>query len=287
MPIMRYTNSEVREILKRVKYNVNTMSEQMPKAGSNWMSHLLVRRALESLKIVIGEFKPHIIDNYDLNRAVTLNDIITPVWSEYWSKVEQKEFEVHEVAWEVRDIIDDLREWIKEEKQRRAEALDYAIRKAFKEAEESGIEVEIEGEEKEEKKEPKEIIDTEKLQSLFLDSFMNKDLVISGSSPIIEKKSRFEVLKQRLELVLEDCDKPITQQDIGSIAYMIYQSPFTKPKYGEPKRKGERGRYAPLLKMLFDIVGKPYPNDTHQNKYKPNNEMITYFGDILKWPQQN
>ena len=285
---MRYTNSEVREIFKRIKYNVSTMSEHMPKAGSNWMNNLLVFRALESLNIVIGDFKKHIIDNYDLPRAVALNDIITPAWSEYWHRVEQKEFEVHEVAWEFRDLIDDLREWIKEEKQRREEALKRAIEKAFKEAEESKIEVEIKEEEEkeEEKQETKEIIDTEKLKSLFVDSFMIKDLIISGSSPVVEKKSRFDVLKQRMELVLEDNDKPVTQQDIGSIAYMIYQSPFTKPKFGEPKRKGERGRYAPLLKMLFDIIGKPHPNDTHQNKYKPNDEMINYFGDILKWQQK-
>ena len=130
----------------------------------------------------------------------------------------------------------------------------------------------------------KSIIDTDKLQTLFMDSFFAKDYNIQDTHNKSLKLSRYDKLCQRLEMILTDTDKKPDQQTIGAIAYMIYCSPYTKAEYRKPKREGTKGGFANLIRIFFDIVGKDHPSDTRPNKYKkPIEDMVLYFGDILKW----
>ena len=128
------------------------------------------------------------------------------------------------------------------------------------------------------------IIDTDKLQILFADSFFADDYDIQDTHNKSLKLSRYDKLCQRLEMILTDTDKKPDQKTIGAIAYMVYCSPYTKAEYRKPKREGIKGGFANLIRIFFDIVGKDHPSDTRPNKYNtPTEDIVLYFGDILKW----
>lgn len=128
------------------------------------------------------------------------------------------------------------------------------------------------------------IIDTDKLQTLFADSFFADDYDIQDTHNKSLKLSRYDKLCQRLEMILTDTDKKPDQKTIGAIAYMVYCSPYTKAEYRKPKREGIKGGFANLIRIFFDIVGKDHPSDTRPNKYNtPTEDIVLYFGDILKW----
>lgn len=139
MPIMRYTNSEIREMMKRVKRDLKSLTREIPRANDNRLSVTLIRRSLESLRVILDKLRLHIIDNTDIQRANELGGLVLPVWNEYWGKIEQGEIEPYDETFAVKDILDDLRDWMKEEHQRQMEAL----KKMIKEAEECPIEVEV------------------------------------------------------------------------------------------------------------------------------------------------
>jgi hypothetical protein len=121
---------------------------------------------------------------------------------------------------------------------------------------------------------------------LFIKGFFNDDYQVQDTYDKSIKLSRFDKFCQRLEMVLTDTDKKPTQKEIGSLAYMIYCSQYTKPDYQKPKREGEKGCFANLIRTFFDIVRIDRPSETSPNKYdKPNQDLIDLFGDILKWEE--
>lgn len=128
----------------------------------------------------------------------------------------------------------------------------------------------------------KKLIDKDKLQTLFTKAFFNKDYDIQETSKASIQLSRFDVLCQRLEMVKFDTDKKPTQKMIGEIAQLIYESQYTKTDYRKPNRKGQRGKFAPLLNTIFEVVGMDKPSDCRPNKYKPDEYINSLFENVLK-----
>ena len=130
------------------------------------------------------------------------------------------------------------------------------------------------------------LFDKETLQTLFVKEFFNDDYDIQDTYKESIKLSRFDKLSQRLEMALTDSDKKLFQKDIGSIAYMIHCSQYTKPEYHKPKRTSKKGCFANLIRTFFDILRIDRPSETSPNKYdKPSQYLIDLFGDILKWEE--
>lgn len=130
----------------------------------------------------------------------------------------------------------------------------------------------------------KPLFDKEALKGLFVEVFFANDYSLKDTYKSTIKQSRFDVFCSRLELVLNDTDKKPTQKDIGAIAYMIYCSKFAKPDFKKPKRKGEKGCFAHLIRTFFEIVKIDQPSDPRPNKYNnPNNDLVAMFCEVLEW----
>ena len=269
---MEYTKSEVREAKKRIEHELKKIDDWLPSVPNNWMGWVMITSSLEALKYVLNPLKTHIIDNDDFNLAIEINNMVSPVWDDYFGRVNRKELGAHSATWEVYDIIKDLRDWIGEYEAKHPKQPDTPTASpSAKEDDESMTQ--------------KGIIDKESLKTLFVDLFFIDDYDIQDTHNKSIKLSRYDKFCQRLEMVLTDTDNKPTQKNIGEIAYMIYSSPFTRAEYHKPKRTGEKGHFSNLINTFFDIVGKGRPSDTRPNKYEPKDEdgMKLYFGDILKW----
>lgn len=124
--------------------------------------------------------------------------------------------------------------------------------------------------------------DTDKLRELFKPVFYNGDDfkrdTLTGA-----KQTRFDTFCQRLEMILTDTDNKPTDKEIGGIAFMIYCSTYTVADYQKPKRTGQKGKFASMIRTFFEIVGMSVPSDIRPNKYQPNKELIDLFGDILQY----
>lgn len=115
----------------------------------------------------------------------------------------------------------------------------------------------------------------EKLKDLFEDSIFETLHETPGYQP----RPVFTEFCVRLDLILSDKEKSVNQKIIGSIARILYYSPFTKKSL----RKGKNSNFKYLLDTFFDIVGRNRPKDDRLNKYVPDAETIMYFGDLLQW----
>ena len=126
-------------------------------------------------------------------------------------------------------------------------------------------------------------VDREKMKNLFNDSFLNLEYRPQDSVINDDKKTLFIEFCNRIDTIMSSNDKkPRNNKNLGSIAYMIYRSKFTKPKYR--KIEGKKGGFSILIKTFFDIVSLPTPKYTHPTYYNnPSKEIISYFGEILKW----
>lgn len=111
---MGYSKSEIREAKKRIAHELNIIKERLPDIDKNWMASTLILRSLLTLKYVVDPLKTHIIDNDDYNLAIELNSMITPVWNEYCNSAKDDVSLKHQEAYDLKDIISDLREWIGE-----------------------------------------------------------------------------------------------------------------------------------------------------------------------------
>lgn len=127
------------------------------------------------------------------------------------------------------------------------------------------------------------LVDRIKLEELFVPSFFDKTFSTVDMLTRSERQSRFDVLCNRIEMVLTDDRTPVTNKTVGSIAYMIYSSEFVKPLYRKPTRTGGRGHFSHLLSLFFDIVNKEHPSDKRYNKYKPSEEMVNIFRTVLNY----
>lgn len=125
------------------------------------------------------------------------------------------------------------------------------------------------------------LVDRLKLEDLFVPSFFDKTFSTADMLTRSERLSRFDVLCNRIEMVLSDDKTPVTNKALGSIAYLIYSSEFVKPMYRKPPRTGERGHFSQLLSTFFDIVHKEHPSDKRYNKYEPSQEFIEIFRPVL------
>lgn len=265
------TKSEIIEARERLEKALETIKKWLPCVDSNLMVYVMIPPALEDMNRELKPLLTHIMDNDDYNLAIKINKDITPVWNDYSDNVNSKRLEASEATWEVNTLIKRLRKWEKEYEEEHPQQPDTPNNTPS--AKDEG-----------EDKPTKGIIDTDKLQTLFTDSFFAKDYNIQDTHNKSLKLSRYDKLCQRLEMILTDTDKKPDQKTIGAIAYMIYCSPYTKAEYRKPKREGTKGGFANLIRIFFDIVGKDHPSDTRPNKYKkPIEDMVLYFGDILKW----
>ena len=126
-------------------------------------------------------------------------------------------------------------------------------------------------------------VDREKMKNLFNESFLNLEYRPQDSVINDDKKTLFIEFCNRIDIILSSNDKKSkNKKNLGSIVYMIYRSKFTKPKYR--KIEGKKGGFSILIKTFFDIVSLPTPKYTHPTYYNnPSKEIISYFGEILKW----
>lgn len=140
---------------------------------------------------------------------------------------------------------------------------------------------------KKEKTHVKAVVDREKMAILFEKAFFNMDFRPKDSVINDDNKKLFSAFCDRLDLLLSNNDKtnkllkPI-KKNLGSIAFMVYCSPFTIRDYR--MIDGEKSHFPALINIFFEIIGLPTPKHTRSGYYKkPNNEIANYFGEILKW----
>ncbi len=269
---MEYSKSVIREKKKRIEYELKRIGQYLPDIDNTWVSWHMILSALVALKSVLDPLKTHIIDNDDYSLALEINGMITPVWNDYCDCAKGDVSLKHQEAYELQDVINDLRAWIKEYET--AHQCGQELLAADSSTKSVVAEMPT-----------KELFDTNKLKNLFVDSFFKKDYAVKETSSADIKQSRFDKLCDRLEMTLTDKDRAVTDKVMGGIAYMIYHSQYVKSEYGKPKREGQKGRFAPLLRLLFDIVGMEEPSDTSPNKYKPLDEELLLFKDVLKFEQ--
>ena len=111
---MIYTKSEIREAKKRIAHELKQINNYLPVQESNWLPWHMVLSSLKALEWVLKPLKTHIIDNDDYALAVEINKMITPVWYDYCKNAKDDVSLQHQLAYEVQDIIKDLRDWIGE-----------------------------------------------------------------------------------------------------------------------------------------------------------------------------
>ena len=111
---MIYTKSEIREAKKRIAHELKQINKYLPVQESNWLPWHMVLSSLKALEWVLKPLKTHIIDNDDYALAVEINKMITPVWYDYCKNAKDDVSLQHQLAYEVQDIIKDLRDWIGE-----------------------------------------------------------------------------------------------------------------------------------------------------------------------------
>lgn len=130
--------------------------------------------------------------------------------------------------------------------------------------------------------------DAEKLKPLFLDSFLDGKYDDGTKSYGSAKRTCFQVFCDRLDIILTGKDEEMlpTKKLIGSIARMLYYSPFTTIS---AKKKdldtGKRYCFKKVLKLFFDAIDKSCPKDDHKNTYNPNDYIIDYFKDLLQYDE--
>lgn len=269
---MEYSKSVIREKKKRIEYELKRIGQYLPEIDNTWVSWHMILSALVALKSVLDPLKTHIIDNDDYSLAIEINGMLTPVWNDYCDCAIGDVSLKHQEAYEFQDVIDDLRAWIKEyETAHPCEQKTLTDDSSMKAA---GAEIPT-----------KALFDVDKLKTLFVDSFFKKDYAVKETSSADIKQSRFDKLCDRLEMTLTDKDRTVTDKVMGGIAYMIYHSKYIKSEYGKPKGAGKKGKFAPLLRLLFEIVGMEKPRETSPNKYKPLDEEKLLFEDVLKFEQ--
>ena len=270
---MIYTKSEIREAKKRITHELKRIKEYLPVQESNWLPWHMVLSSIQALNYVLKPLKTYIIDNDDYNLAVEINKMITPVWYDYCANAKDDASLQHQQAYEVQDIINDLRDWIGEYEAEHPKQ-EQPTTATNSTSTNKGIET------------ADSLFDKETLKTLFVKGVFNDDYDIQDTSEKSIKLSRFDKFCQRLEMALTDTDKKLFQKDIASIAYMIYCSQYTKTEYHIPKRKSEKGCFANLIRTFFDIVRIDRPSETSPNKYdEPSQYLIELFGDILKWEE--
>lgn len=111
---MEYTKSEIREAKKRIKHELKIIEDRLPDIDKSWLPYTLILSASEALKFILDPLKTHIIDNDDYPFAVWINNEITPIWSKYWNIAKDDVSLQRTPAYEIQDIIEDLRDWIGE-----------------------------------------------------------------------------------------------------------------------------------------------------------------------------
>lgn len=125
------------------------------------------------------------------------------------------------------------------------------------------------------------LIDADALKELFDARFLTDPKHIEDTYALSRKITSFELFCKRLDLLLNDSDTK--QKHVCEVAYMIYTSPYTKPKYRKPVREGQRGRYAKIARVLFNAIGWNVPERSViiPSKYnKPKCELKACF-DML------
>lgn len=111
---MEYSKNEIREAKKRIAHELKIIEGRLPDIDNSWMASALILRSLVALKHVLGPIKTHIIDIDDYPLAVELNAMIAPVWNQYCNSAKDDESLKHQEAYDLQDIISDLREWLGE-----------------------------------------------------------------------------------------------------------------------------------------------------------------------------
>ena len=132
---MEYTKSEIREAKKRIDKELATIKNNVQyihtDIGLDLMWWSVVGNALKTLHNELAPLKKHIIDTDNYSLAIEINDKITPVWNEYCTRTNKGDFETHKEAYPVQTIINDLREWIKEQEATQTKPTTEAFFKTF------------------------------------------------------------------------------------------------------------------------------------------------------------
>lgn len=266
---MELSKSEIWEMMKRLESKLSDINTYLPSVDKGWVSWHMILSSLIVSKGVLEPLKTHIIDNDDYKLALELDSMITPAWSNYCACLNDDGSMKHQDAYELEYIIDDLRKWIKK------------YEGAHPKQPETPTFIPLTGDGENEKKTKKHPIDQERLKGLFIDSFFSDDYDVIDTAFGKTKQSRFDKFLLHLEMVLEDSDNPVKNNDIAGVAYMIHESRFTKSKYSQP-----RGKYAPLLRLLFESVRMDFPSDQRKHNYIPDEETKDLFKSILDWEEQ-
>ncbi len=284
---MEYSKAELEELTYNAEVNLSyiknydngiglmkKIDEEIPyldiEKGLFVIPSMRIEMYLERLSERLPVIRDCIFATDDMELANETYNLISPVWEKYKASTYQPE-RAKVYAQTISTTIDKIKWKIDRYNKAHPQHPDTLINRPSTKDER-------------EDKPTKSIIDTDKLQTLFTDSFFADDYDIQDTHNKSLKLSRYDKLCQRLEMILTDTDKKPDQKTIGAIAYMIYCSPYTKAEYRKPKREGVKGAFANLIRVFFDIVGKDRPSDTRPNKYKkPIEDMVLYFGDILKW----
>jgi hypothetical protein len=284
---MEYSKAELEELTYNAEVNLSyiknydngiglmkKIDEEIPyldiEKGLFVIPSMRIEMYLERLSERLPVIRDCIFATDDMELANETYNLISPVWEKYKASTYQPE-RAKVYAQTISTTIDKIKWKIDRYNKAHPQQPDTLINRPSTKDER-------------EDKPTKSIIDTDKLQTLFTDSFFADDYDIQDTHNKSLKLSRYDKLCQRLEMILTDTDKKPDQKTIGAIAYMIYCSPYTKAEYRKPKREGVKGGFANLIRVFFDIVGKDRPSDTRPNKYKkPIEDMVLYFGDILKW----
>ena len=280
---MEYSKSEVRKLKKLIDEDILKLEYYtklyIPDPLTGLADLCIADLAVTELDAHLKCIKEHIENTDNYNLAVEIEGKVTPVWGKYIEKVTNED-EIQRLRTmpghlhfsSIRDTMLDWLDWLDEYEAEHPKQQDTPTASPS-------------AKEEKEDKTQKGIIDKESLKTLFVGLFFADDYYIQDTHDKSRKKSRFDKLCQRLEMVLEGNDKELmpNNTNIGAIAYMIYCSPFTRAEYHKPKREGKKGCFSNLINTFFDIVGKDHPSDTRPNKYKPTQNVIDCFGDILKW----
>lgn len=271
------TKSEIWEAKKLIKSGVEDIMEHLQRK-TNWASRAVILRAFEGIKRTISPIITHIIDNDDYTTAVEINSIITPVIDGYFgNEPSEADFDrepeknilraENRSAYDFRDLVMDLRNWISEYEKQPHET--------------QQVEQTQHHETKETEKTNSEISQSE-LKELFIPVFFADDFKTQETATETKRLSRYDVFLQRLELLLNDTDRKLTNKDIGGVAILIYQSKFASMDYRQPSSKKFRGKFSALLKIVFNALGKPLPSETSPNKYQPSEHISDLFSDIFR-----